>query len=390
MIVKDEAETLPRCLGSVKGVVDEIVILDTGSSDRTPEIAREFGARLYDFEWSHDFAAARNQALTYVQGDWVLVLDADEVLVPEIIPSLRQAIQKTAHLVINLLRQELATDHPPYSLVSRLFRNHPGIHFTRPYHELIDESVAAILQREPQWQVGYLPQVAIHHTGYQARAIAQRQKIQRARQAMASFLEHHPHDPYLCSKLGALEVQTGEVLQGIALLQRGLQAHPADGSVCYELHYHLGLAYTQLAQFSQAEMHYQVATQQPLPEILKLGAYNNWGNLLQAKGDLVAARSVYQQTLAIDPTFVTGYYNLGMTLKALGDYAGAIAAYQQALELNPDAAEVHQNLGVVLLKVGAVPESLAAFRRAIALQEPSNPAEAERLRQGLRAMGFSP
>ncbi|NEQ17165.1 MAG: glycosyltransferase family 2 protein, partial [Moorea sp. SIO3E2] len=77
MIVKDEEESLPQCLSSVKDVVDEMVVLDTGSTDRTIEVAQSYGARVYQFEWCNDFAAARNQALKYVQGEWVLVLDAD-------------------------------------------------------------------------------------------------------------------------------------------------------------------------------------------------------------------------------------------------------------------------------------------------------------------------
>ncbi len=389
MIVKDEAETLCRCLRSVTGVVDEIIVIDTGSQDQTPEMARDFGARVYFFEWCHDFAAARNQALQYVQGDWVLILDADEELVPEVIPLIRQTLHSQTHLLINLVRQEVGAAQSPYSLVSRLWRRHPDIYFTRPYHELVDESVAAILERESQWQIGYLPQVAIRHSGYQAGAIAKRQKLQRAREAMAAYLVEHPEDPYICSKLGALYVQTGEMQAGVELLQRGLQANPTATSVRYELHYHLALAHHRLGQNSQATGHYQAALQQQLPEILKLGACNNWGSLLQEQGNLPTAKAVFQHLLGVDPTFAVGHYNLGLTLKGLGDFTGAIAAYEQAIQLAPDYAEAHQNLGVVLLKVGQVAASLAAFRRAIALHEQTNPAEALRLQQGLQEMGFS-
>ena len=112
-IAKNEEAALPKCLSSVKGVVDEIVLLDTGSSDRTVEIALDIGAKVYNFDWCNDFSAARNEALKYVQGDWVLVLDADEVLVPEIVPSLKQAIKSDRYLVINLLRQEVGAAQSP-------------------------------------------------------------------------------------------------------------------------------------------------------------------------------------------------------------------------------------------------------------------------------------
>jgi tetratricopeptide (TPR) repeat protein len=77
-----------------------------------------------------------------------------------------------------------------------------------------------------------------------------------------------------------------------------------------------------------------------------------------------------------------------MTLKALGRMQEAIASYKQAIQLNPNYADAYQNLGVVLLKIGKVPESLSAFGKAIALHETQNPAEAQRLRQGLQEMGF--
>lgn len=388
MIVKDEEATLPLCLGGVKDVVNEIVVLDTGSSDRTPEIAREFGARVYDFEWCNDFSAARNQSLKYVQGDWVLVLDADEVLVPEIVPTLKQAIHQPGYLVINLVRQEVGAEQSPYSLVSRLFRNHPDICFSRPYHALIDDSVSRILSQEPSWQVGYLPEVAIRHEGYQKSAIAHKDKFAKAQAAMEGFLARHPSDPYVCSKLGALYVQTGLVARGIELLERALKTGGVNAQILYELHYHLGIAYTRKQHPEQALAHYQAAIQLAIYPILKLGAYNNLGNLRRASGDLAAAKTAYEMALQIDPNFAAGHYNLGMVLKACGCFLDAIAAYQQAIQLNPSYAQGYQNLGVVLLKVGNVSESLAAFAKAIALHEQQNPPEAERLRQGLRQMGF--
>ena len=82
MIVRDEEENLPHCLESVRGLFDEIVVVDTGSTDRTAEIAREFGARVFDFVWVDDFAAARNAALAHATGDYAFWLDADDVVEP--------------------------------------------------------------------------------------------------------------------------------------------------------------------------------------------------------------------------------------------------------------------------------------------------------------------
>ena len=388
MIVKNEAATLPRCLGSVQGWVDEIVVLDTGSTDDTITIAEGWGAQVPTFRWCDDFAVARNEALKAVQGDWVLVLDADEVLVPEIGPQLRQAIDQPDYLVINLMREEVGAQQSPYSLMSRLFRRHPDIYFARPYHALIDDSVAALRERESHWQIGYLPDVAIRHDGYQPEAIAQGHKQQRAQAAMESFLAQNPQDAYVCSKLGALYVQMGRPQEGVALLQRGLSTQPQDAATLYELHYHLGTTFGALGQTAVAQQHYQVALQQSLPDLLKIGAYNNWANLLLAQGNLAEARRWYERLVKIQPTLALAHYNLGLTLRAMGDLPGAIAAYQQALQLNPNHAEAYQNLGVALLKQGQLVESWEAFGRAIDLHERHNPTEAERLRQGLRDLGL--
>jgi len=80
MIVKNEEAALAHCLESVKDLVDEMVIVDTGSTDNTIAIAQEFGARVYHFQWCDDFSAARNESLKYCKGDWILVLDADEAI----------------------------------------------------------------------------------------------------------------------------------------------------------------------------------------------------------------------------------------------------------------------------------------------------------------------
>ena len=417
MIVKNEETSLPKCLGSVNNFVDEIIVIDTGSTDKTPQIAQQFGAKVYYFPWNNNFSSARNEALKYVTGDWILVLDADETLTDEIIPLLKTVISKEEYLVINLVRQEVGSTQSPYSLVSRLFRYHPNISFDRPYHALIDDSVTAILTQEPHWQIGYLPGVAILHTGYQKAVINEQNKYAKAAAAMEEFFASHPNDAYVCSKLGALYMQMGKIDAGMELLNRGLNQlignqvneekktlskfkhsqsqkfavdfdEDINYDILYELHYHLGIAYTNLQNLSPAISHYQAAVKLPIYPLLKLGGYNNLGNLLKNVGDLPEAKIAYETAIKIDPNFVTGYYNLGMVCKAMGLFREAIDAYNNAINLNPDYAEAYQNLGVVLLKIGDVQGSLEAFEYAISLHELNNPEEAQRLHQGLKEMGL--
>lgn len=396
MIVKDEAQNLSRCLASVQGYVDEMIVLDTGSRDETIAIAQGFKAQVESIEWTHDFASARNQSLTKATGDWVLVLDADEVMTAAgqaVLEQVRggerlgeQPLESV--LVVNLLRHEVNADQTPYSAVSRLFRQRADLRFERPYHETVDDSVLAVMQGETHWQVVLWPQVALEHTGYEADAIAQRDKFTRAQTIMEAYLASHPDDAYICNKLGALYGQAGDWAKGRSLLKRGLASTQTDPFTTYELHYHLGLAERTEGQLEAAAAHYAKALQQPIASVLKVGAYINLGSLRKAQQDYVGAIAQFEKATQAAPQFAMAYFNLGTAHRARGYLEPAIAAYQRAIALDPNYAEAHQNLGVAFFKLGKLPESLKAFQHAIALYRQTNPAEAIRLQQGIRNLGM--
>jgi len=390
MIVKNEAELLPDCLSSVQGLADEVILVDTGSTDATIEIGQQWGVQVYSYPWRSDFAAARNHSLSYAKGDWVLVLDADEVVVPDVIPVLRQAMQQDDYLLINLLRHELGSHQSPYSLVSRLFRNRTDIFFHRPYHELVDDSIQVILNREPHWRVGCIQDVALLHKGYEPERINRKDKFNRAKDILEQALIDNPDDAYLYSKFGALCWEMGNRERGLGLLHRGLElVSVADSAVQYELHFHLGTFYSELNQFDSALFHYQMAWKQPIPPRLRLGSLNNWANLLQGKGDLPEACMLYEKVVAIAPDFAVGYFNLGAALKAMGLLPESIVQYRKAIALQPEYAEAYQNLGVVLFKQGKVRDSFLAFKQAISLYETQRSPEGQLLREKLGVFGFS-
>ncbi len=164
MIVKDEEEVLSRCLESVKELVDEIIVVDTGSTDRTIEIAREFGAKVIETEWVDDFSAVRNIGFDAASGDWILWLDADEELESGAAALIREAIkdpEPEGYLVtIENLQGEGMGAAPPQTFPSpRLVRNRPKHRFTGIVHEQIqfDEAKSGSL-----WE---LPAKIIHY-GY--------------------------------------------------------------------------------------------------------------------------------------------------------------------------------------------------------------------------------
>lgn len=398
MIVKDEAATLGRCLKSVAGVVDESIVVDTGSTDETCAVAAAHQAQVHKIDWPHDFAAARNVSLAHASGDWVLVLDADEVLNPVVGTLLKQLDQgvgwqgltATEVLAVNLLRQELAAPQAPYSLITRFFRRLPTIQFNRPYHETVDDSVVALQQRAPHWQVVTLDQVAIYHTGYTPETVRQRDKFNRARTLLERHLQQQPNDRYSLNKLAALYLEQDAPDQALDLLNRALaEAASLDHLTRYELHYHRALAYRQ-QQPDRAVADYHQALQQDIPPRLKLGALINFGTLKQARGDLEGAISLFQQAIAADPTLAIAHYNLGLAQRLRGYLGEAIAAYQQAIDLDPDYGEAHQNLGVALFKLGRMPEALQAFNRAALIYDQNDPAQAASLKQRVQSLGLPP
>ncbi|WP_411869865.1 glycosyltransferase [Vulcanococcus limneticus] len=367
MIVRDEAERLEACLGSVQGFADELVVVDTGSSDDTVAIAERLGATVHRIPWPGDFAPARNQALEFVHGDWVLVLDADETLRPEAIAPLRALMAQPDVLLINLLRFERGAAQSPYSSVSRLFRRHPAIRWSRAYHALVDDSVDALQAAEPHWRVADCPEPALIHDGYRPELLADGRKAAQLRQAMEAELAARPNDPYACAKLGSLEVSEGRLEQGLALLRRGLEhcpegAHPER----YELLLHQAIAVAP-ADPQAARLLYRQALALPLPPRLTLAARLNLAALLLHQGDLSGAEDLCRTATAVAPEVGLGWYNLGLIRRRAGDLAGALEAYGEARRLSPEHAETHQNLAVALLLGGDIEGCRASFRQAIAL-----------------------
>ena len=386
----------------MRELCDELMVVDTGSTDGTVMKAVNLGAKVSFFEWCDDFAAARNYGLAQLTGDWVLMLDGDEWLMPEVIAPIREAVKNEDAITINLLRQEIGADQSPYSLVSRLFRRHPAVRFERPYHALVDDSVTRLLEADPHWRVLSLGLPAIAHEGYQAEAITGQNKQARARRAMEAYLANHPEDPYVCSKLGALLADEklpdgsadGEALsQARALLRRGLKQAEREQNpeLLYELHYHLAIVDTQRGIPDLARSHYRVALKQPVLPLVRVAAEVNLGNLYQEMGQLDEAITLYRAAVQTIPDLGRVHYNLGLALRARGDLNGAIAAYEKAAELEPERAEIYQNLGVALLKGGNVPASLEAFGQAVVRYETQGETViAQGIRDNLAAMGFQP
>lgn len=200
MIVKNEERFLRNCLESAKDVVDEIVIVDTGSTDGTLDIAREYGAKIVEHAWNDDFSEARNVSLDHATGNWALWLDADEEIAPESKQKFREALRSApphigGYLVMfrNWLSSperkegsEMAIHH-----AVRLFRRVPGVRFTGRIHEQILRSFQT---------VGYshtsMDGLILDHFGYAGEIMTQRNKHERFIRMLKREVEECPQEEF--------------------------------------------------------------------------------------------------------------------------------------------------------------------------------------------------
>jgi glycosyltransferase involved in cell wall biosynthesis len=205
MIVKNEERVLRTCLKSVRGIVDEIVIVDTGSSDTTMSIAREFGAKEHNFQWTGDFAEARNHALQYCTGKWILYLDADEYLTDKSRQELRTFIsalpEKVGGAICTIIsphRNNDTTSEVHRGGYPRLFRNYgfPKIQFRGRVHEQITPSIlecgGSIVQSS----------LEIYHTGYDIERDDMEKKVRRNYELLIKHVQDEPLNAYAWFQLG--------------------------------------------------------------------------------------------------------------------------------------------------------------------------------------------
>ncbi|MCX7909138.1 MAG: glycosyltransferase [Ignavibacteria bacterium] len=215
LIVKNGEEHIANALESVLPVVKQIVVVDTGSADRTPIIASRFGAEVHFFEWENDFSKARNYGLQFARYPWILVLDHDEVLNQK---TLIDNFHLTNQPNVGGLRVKI-TNHikrgdsytKTHHTYTRIFRNHPQIRFEGPIHEQIAQSILdagfEIVETDIQ----------IDHYGYSSINI---DKVSRNRKILEKVLEENPDDDWALFNLAESEFSIGNIDKAQSLYER--------------------------------------------------------------------------------------------------------------------------------------------------------------------------
>jgi len=375
MIVKNEAENLPELLGPLQGKFDQVVVVDTGSDDGTPEVARQYGAEVYFFPWINDFAAARNESIRHARCDWCFWLDADDRMPPEEVDLIRKVIvrhpKRDVAFFCRLRSFGSSWTGDQHLMQIRLFPNVPGIAFEGAVHERIGDSLLRLGIR-----LEHCP-VEIVHTGYIDPAVMPA-KFARNLELMERMLEKNPNDVSTRFQLimqlvpmGKLEEARKEVdilaqvLEKLSippndfytflLLKGVVLAHSGDvegAKRCYErileLHPELGVAHYLLAtvyyeqrdwermmeHVLKAEHHGIQLDAMPIPmtqAYFDLASMRASYYMRQEKWVLAAQE--FRKALNINPEFINYYTTMGNAYLRENNVERALNAFETGLEV---------------------------------------------------------
>lgn len=346
MIVKNEAPRLGHCLASVEGLVDEVVVLDTGSTDGTPDLARARGARVEAFTWVDDFSAARNAALDLCTGDWILVLDADEAIDRVDHPLIRRALEDpkvqgwylwlrdyfrsgafiapSGAVKPNDGRYEegRAYSHQTSYQAVRLFRRQPWPVFQGRIHEVAE---TAFQQRG--LPLGRLEAV-IHHFGKVDPERDRAKQEAYTRLAVAEAVAH-PEDPMAHFNV----VQQALLVEDWASVLGSAEAYLRRADKVPMMVY-LGAAQACLGLGRPAEaLPYLEAMLRPQPR--HAVALHAKGRALHAMGRTAEAQAAFLAALEAEPGFTLPFRDLARLLDQGGDAASARQVLEAGLDQNP-------------------------------------------------------
>jgi len=292
IIARNEEKNLGKCLSSAAKLVDEIVVVDTGSADRTRDTAKSYGARVFDFAWQDNFAAARNFSLQQATGDWILVLDADEYLDEATsgrIPDLtRRRGAPDAYLLPlkNVIRPRFGEYLT--SLVLRLFRNSPDFRFHGKIHEQV------IVPHGKQVEIAEEGPVIIHFGYIDERRL---EKNNRNMKMLENALAEDPHNPYY--------------------------------------HFYISTEYILRKDFENALAHVRQALA-GIPEdvlLFRAAAVRNTVLCLGELGRLDEAEKLLKSEIEVYGQFPDFYYYLGNIHQERCEYTEAIESYNLALNI---------------------------------------------------------
>jgi len=374
MIVRNESQYLAGCLESIQSAVDEIIVVDTGSTDNTRGIAKSYGARLFEFPWCDDFSAARNKSIEPATGDYILWLDADDRVDP-------QEVKKLKYLKATLPRDKsqayfLTVKSDPRSgsgwefLQVRIFPNISAARFELPIHEQVSYN----LQKAGINLVR--ADIIIRHIGNPDNETIKK-KSERNLRIIEKALAANPEDPLMHYQAGRTKAIWQRQKESIEHMKKVMQ-HPEiqknNRRIYLEAGMLLGRYYKELGQSHSAVEVYQSLIAE-FPEnnllhfylgecLLDIGRYHEARTELE--GTLAKPFKVDFFPLKIDHMQFQQYYFLGKAYQHTGEYQKSREMYLKSLDIRPNHSKSLEALGVLSLEHKQYSEASEYFERAIA------------------------
>ena len=384
MIAKNEEKDLANCLNSVKGIIDEIIIVDTGSADKTKEIAKKFNARIFDFKWIDDFSAARNESIKHATKDWILVLDADETLGKERLNIIKELIKDKENDAFLFLQKNYTNEtsiagfvsegHKKNgkgyagwygSFIARLFRNKKGYQFEGTVHELVEPSIEA--------KKGNISaaNVTLHHYGNSDPAIAKK-KRQFYLELCRKKVKQNPNDVSYY-ELGVLYKENNNFNDAIKSFKKSIELNPKHSMAFYEL----GVVCEKEKNYDDAIKNYTESLR--IKENTE--AFQSLGVCYLKKGMLKEAYRNLVKAMLLNPNKYTIYNNIGAVMEKLGNYDSAIKMLEISIKLNPNNSIGFYNLGISFDKKGDFGNAINAYEKAVELGHSKSEEIKKRIKQ---------
>lgn len=367
LITKNEEKNLEQCLSSVKPVADEIIVVDTGSTDKTLEIAQKFTDKIYSFEWVDDFSAARNFALDKAQGEFILSIDADEFLLNHnlLIETLKNAKNTTGGWLVNVISEHLnryGQLEKMHSLLLRLFRNHPEIRFYGEIHEQVINNILKLNLKIENSPITFI------HTGYNLDENSKQQKHLRNLRLIQKSLENNPDNLYLLNHLAKTYMALENKNEAIKYLTEVIYKSQDIGNFTIEAFNNLSILYFELGNFDlsvdYARKSLSYVPNQQIPRFIIADnhlAKKEYDKAYYAFKDLIDSESKFDLNSCIVGQFIIPkekiYFKIGEALSGLGIYQDAISNYELGLKHNP--TDIFCLLGIVKATIKAKQPDLA-------------------------------
>ena len=371
MIVKDEADRLGPCLSSLASIAGEVCIVDTGSRDNTPEIARQLGARVNFFPWCDDFSAARNESLRHCTGDWLFVVDADERMAAQDAPKIRALAEGSTDCAYRFVtrnytnRASVSEFHPcgpedsnahgfagwfP-SVKVRFFPNREGVRFEGRVHETVRHSLEA---QGIRLQMCAVP---IHHYPFEQSPERVQAKQELYLRLGNEKVRAHPDDANAYAELGAQYVEVGDYANAAGAYREAVKRDPADPAFLKDLGGVLHL----LNRNDEAERALELCLKMDPGQA---EAWRNLGVVHVAKGAWARAVACFERSITLEPSWTDGYGYLAAALEGHGRLEEAAAAARRAVEAAPSSPQALQRYVALMMglkrtaEAGALVQSL--------------------------------